>query len=178
MNMNADEYRFHIDRLIREKNGEVVLNGSHSHATIIIERMFANAENDVSILSRRFDPRIYGTPELVEQAELFLAQPDRTAHIVLEEMDEAALADHPFFARLAKFIEKGNLSLRKVPDRYADLIKINFAVMDDNGYRFEKDKRQAIASAAFGVGGMANNLRNLFDDIWALSEPKVVSVNA
>ncbi|MCW2390953.1 hypothetical protein [Sphingobium sp. B11D3A] len=167
--MNLEDYRSHIDRLIREQTGQPVLNGSHGHASILIERMFANASSSVRILTRRFDPRIYGTSETVEQAELFLGQRDRKAYILVEEYEESEFTSHPFFERLSKHVGLGNLEVRQVNPELTDKIAINFAVMDDTGWRIEKDKTKAVAVAAFGSREMAKRCVNLFETVWDVS---------
>lgn len=171
MNMNLEDYRGHIDRVIREMSGETVLNGSHSHATILIERMFANAEKSMDILTRKFDPRIFGTSEAIEQAELFLGDKERHSRVLLEEVDETNLSNHPFISKLKDFLKSGNLEIRVLPKHFADSVNINFAVMDDRGYRFERDKSRPVAVAAFGEAEFPKRLKEFFDSMWTQSEP-------
>jgi hypothetical protein len=169
--MNPEDYRNHIDRVIREMSGETVLNGSHAHATILIERMFANASQSIEVLTRKFDPRIFGTSEVIEQAELFLGDKDRRAKILLEEVDEELLEVHPFSEKLKKYREQGNLEIKVLPPSYAETVDFNFAIMDDTGYRFERDKSKPVAVAAFG-GDMvfAKRLKDFFASLWRISD--------
>lgn len=169
--MNTEDYRNHIDRAIREESSETILNGSHTHATIIIERMFAHARDCVHLMTRRFDPRIYGTSETVEQAKLFLGESDRVCRILIEEIDDLAFATHPFVEALSENIQAGNLEIRQVPKSLADIIKFNYALMDDRGFRFEEDKREAVAVAAFGpeTARFVESLKRIFDKTWAQS---------
>lgn len=165
--MSDSAYRAKIDRLIREMSGEVVLNGSHGHAAIILERMFANAKEKVRILSRTLDPRIYGTPETVAHADLFLGLPNREARVLIEE--PAGLdSDHPFLGRLRRH---KNLQVRVVPPHLRRPIQINFAVMDACGLRFEQDKTEATAIALFGRAELTQALIDLFEQVWNSSEP-------
>jgi hypothetical protein len=166
--MDIDEYRSHINRLVSEMAGETVLNGSHAHAAIIVERMFANAKSEMSILTRNFDSRIYGAKETVEQAELFLGNPDRKANIIIENLDSVALERHPFWKRLNDY---PNLTFYHLKPELSHSIKVNFSVMDNNGYRFEKDKTEPVAIASFGDTGFAGQLKNLFSKIMNLSQP-------
>lgn len=176
--MNNDDYRSHIDRLIREMNAETVLNGSSAHASIIIERMFANAAGRVSILSRRFDPRIYGSSEAIEQAELLLGDSNRSIDIILETAEADDLATHPFFLKLGRYTERGNLTVRKLTSVMANANQINFAIMDDNGYRFERDKTQAVAVASFGDKKFTESLRQFYDTLWEMSTTLIPKVAA
>jgi hypothetical protein len=172
MEMDAEDYRSQIDRAIREMSGETILNGSHAHASIIIERMFAHARECVSILTRQFDPRIYGTSDTIEQARLFLGQPDRRCRIIVEEFDQASFERHPFVVQLLPYLQDGNLQIIRLKDSLAPIINVNYSIMDDAGFRFEEDKKQAVAFAAFGTGTekFVKNLRKLFDTLWEKGE--------
>jgi hypothetical protein len=168
--MKLEDYRTHIDRLIREMSGEIVLNGSHNHATIIIERMFANASKQIRILSRKFDERVFGTPETTYQAESFLGEDGRSVRILIEDYNEQEMARNPFFARMSQFLESERLQIRQVPPALAELISINFSVMDDVGYRFEEDKNFTVAVAAFEPeNDMTTKCIGLFDSLWKVS---------
>lgn len=173
MSMEAESYRNQIDRAIRDMDGEAILNGSHAHASIIIERMFAHAHECVVILTRKFDPRIYGTAETVEQAQLFLGQSDRKCQVLIEELDQTGLRTHPFIAQLSAQFGVGNLEIRQLPEHLAEIVNVNFSVMDKAGFRFEEDKKEAVAVAAFGKGTekFVSSLRGLFERLWSYSNP-------
>jgi hypothetical protein len=168
--MDADSYRAHIDRLILQQSGEIVLNGSHSHATIIIERMFANANHSIDILCRRFDPRIFGTPELVEQAYLFLGGFECRARIIIEDISAERLEHHPFIERCKSFVEGSVLVVKQLPEAISQTSNINFAVMDRVGIRFESDKTAAAAVASFGNSELVDKASALFDNLWQRSK--------
>lgn len=177
--MNLEDYRGHIDRVIREMSGETVLNGSHTHATILIERMFANAQCSMDILTRKFDPRVFGTSEAIEQAELFLGDQSRKMRILLEEVD-SNFESHPFVHRLRNFWAAGNLEIRALPKHLTTTLNINFAVMDDCGYRFERDKLRPVAVAAFGGTEFPARLKGFFETLWESSSsvPQPNSIQA
>lgn len=171
--MNLGNYRESIDQLARSMNGEHVLNGSAEHASIIIERMFNYAQNSMDILTRRFDPRIYGTKELVASASLFAGQPGRKTRIALEEANFKEFKNHLFASELEDF---DSIEIRKIPEEFHEAIDFNFSVMDGNSFRFEKDKKEAVAVACFGdKGGFAKSLSEYFERIWEISIPISVS---
>lgn len=167
----SEPYRSRIDRLIKEMTGELVLNGSPEHATVIVERMLANAATDVSILTRRFDPRIYGTEETVAQARLCLGDSNRSIEILIEQVNAETLSQHPFVVGNKPAIEAGNLKFRALHPEWASNVAFNFAVMDDNGYRFERDKTEPVATAAFGQTDFVARLRTIFANLWNASAP-------
>lgn len=127
----------------------------------------------MEILTRKFDPRIYGTAATVEEAGLFLGEPDRACRILVEEVNEDSFGSHPFCVENAIFAESGNLEIRQIPEKIRELIEFNFAVMDDKGFRFEKDKKEAIALARFGEGSeeFVEKLKKIFSMIWEVSSP-------
>ena len=183
MDMDSEEYRNEIERAIKEMAGKPILNGSHAHASIIIERMFANARGCVQILTRKFDPRIYGTSETVEEARLYLGQPDRKCRILVEEYDQTSFENHPFILRMSPFFEAGNVQVRRLTEYYANIVNVNFSLMDESGFRFEEDKKEAVAVAAFGSGteNFVKSLQSLFDSLWQKAIPvdcDVLSVTA
>lgn len=163
----SDAYRSKIKRLLIERSGETVLNGSPEHASIINEQMFFSAERTVDILTRRFDPRVFGTNRLVEAAELFAGDKTRKARIVIEETDELDLERHPLYKELKDY---DNVEFRYVPEYLRSAINSNFTVMDDDSYRFEKDNTKAAAIACFGATDKtADQLSGYFDLIWERS---------
>ncbi|HBM89078.1 MAG: hypothetical protein P1U69_00925 [Parvibaculaceae bacterium] len=162
-------YRDKIDRLISESSGEIVLNGSHDHAAIIVERMFSRARESVKILTRKFDPRIYCDAETVEAAQQMLGDNSRSIKILIEEIEATNPKGNPYFGELSQF---GNLSIRVVPEVLREPISVNFTVMDDCGYRFEKDQSGSGATAivAFGDVGLTERLSTLFENVWEQSK--------
>ena len=102
----------------------------------------------------------------MEQASLFLGDKDRTVEVLVEETDGRLLADHPFIKANKEALERGNLTVRRLKPEFAEGVAFNFSVMDDNGYRFEADKGQPVASAAFGSEPFVGRLRSIYDVLW------------
>lgn len=164
-NMNIDTYTNHIDNLARLMDGSTVLNGSAEHAAVINERMFNYADETMDILTRNLDPRVYGTPELVSRAKLFLGLAGRKLRIAVENPESFTSSGHPLVVALR---ENENFEIRKIPDDLHDLVDVNFTVMDAKSYRFERDKTEAVAVACFGDReGFAVKLTGFFEKVWA-----------
>lgn len=158
--MSIEEYRANINRLIDEMSGELALNGSHEHASVILERMFARAKNSVRILSRTLDPRIYAVPETLEACRRFLGNTERECKVIVEEFPSNS---HGF---LSLGREYQNFQVKQVPDGLKKPVAINFALMDRSGFRFEKDQTETTAIAAFGEKDLTNSLDKVFDRLW------------
>ncbi|MEO9683111.1 MAG: hypothetical protein ABJF86_08525 [Tateyamaria sp.] len=168
-NMNIDTYTQHIDQMARAMDGSTVLNGSAEHAAVINERMFTHATRDVRILTRNLDPRVYGTSDLVESAELFLGMPDRKLMIAVENAPAFAKSGHPLVTALGDF---ENFEIREIPKSHHVLVDVNFTVVDGVSYRFERDKSQAVAVACFGdKTDFTTKLTEFFRRIWEISDP-------
>lgn len=166
-----NNYRAQIDRAIYEATGDVVMNGSTDHAAVIIERIFANATNSVRILSRRLDPRVFGTNEVLEQARVFTADPDRKISILVEELTVEKLAQNPLVQTLRPYILSGDAKVGLVSEARRKTLPFNFTLLDKLGYRYESDKNKAVAHASFG-GSAADttaSMCGLFGTIWAES---------
>lgn len=164
-NMLAD-YRVRVAARAQSRNGEPIGNSSYDHAAIIIEQMFHSANRQVSVLSGSLNARVYGRDELVDQAEFFLAQGDRSARFLVESDDPSLVKNHPLLERLRN---NGNVELRVVPKDIQKLYNYHFLVMDDDSYRFEPARGTPTAVAAFGDKETAGNFSQVFDAIWEAS---------
>jgi hypothetical protein len=169
--MTLEEYKNRINRLITENSGEIELNGSHDHASVIIDCMLARAQSTVRILSRTFDPRIYAKPDVVASARLFLGEQNRKCRVLVEEI--SPVWGENGFVALEKLFP--NLEIKQVPESLRASVSMNFALMDDNGLRYEKDQNEASAFVMFGKKELTTDLSRLFDKLWGLSTPALAN---
>jgi len=151
------------------RNGQAIFNGSLDHAAIIVENMFAHASTSINILTGRLNARVYGCDEVMEQAKLFLADPAHTVNILIEDMD-ALNDDHPF---VREFWDNKNVRIRNLPKSASEQVTYHFLVMDDDSYRFEKDKGAPLAIAAFGDKVGAKNMQEIFALLWGFGADQV-----
>lgn len=165
--MDEQTYRRLIERLIRERSGETVLNGSFLHASIINECMFKNAQSSLSVLTRRFSKDVFGSNAFIA-AFKESAKQGCSVRILIECIDDDTISSHPL---LDAMLEHSGLEVRKLPCHAADEIECNYTIMDDDSYRFEQDKTEAVAVATFGdKEGFAETLNGHFDWAWENSE--------
>lgn len=185
MMIKADGYRERVRSLIARRTGEPITNGSHDHAAILTEEAFNSARSEVRLLCTRLDPNCFGRTEVRNAARFFLADPDHKARILLEaaiwdEHNNFEWQNHPFLKDLQDFaIERedcpARLELRLVPMGLIEKYRFNFLLLDDYGFRFEEDRDQPAAVAAFMPKDAPNaairNLGAIFDTLWSESKP-------
>lgn len=159
-------YKKHVRDLAELRDGTPVFNGSTEHAAVIAENMFAKANNSVRILNGKMNARVYASEGVREQISLFLADDDHKLKILIEDFSEGNLTDHPFFD---DFLDYQNVIVRGLAPEIARDIKFHFLVMDEDSYRFERDKEKHEAVAAFGESKGAKNLIGVFDQLWDAS---------
>lgn len=164
--MTLQEYREKIDRLINGKPG-LMLNGSEEHAAIIVERMFAHAEDRMQILTRRLDPAIYSIDPVVEQAKSFASNPNGQTQILVEDISDQSLKLHDMYELTAL----ANFEIRRLPIGMASQIGFNYSVMDRRGYRYENDKSKVDAIVRFDDEEFAEEASQYFDKLWRISTP-------
>lgn len=171
--MRLHNYRAQIDSLINGRaQQESMLNGSEAHAAIIIERMFANAEREMRILTRRLDPTIYADEEVLAQVESFASDPETVTNIIVEDISPESLSVH----RLVKLANAlPNVHIHRLPTDLSNQIGFNYSVMDRAGYRFEDDKTKVNAIVRFNNDpSFTNDAADYFDSLLKAS-PSVFS---
>lgn len=173
-----DEYLQLIEKAIKNRDGTPLPNGTLDHARMLMEAMFRTASKSLRILTGTLNARVYGTPEAIERAKQFLANPAHTLSIIFEEPFTAEQADrHPLLAAVRHF---PNVKLYSLKPELRDRISSHFAVTDEDSYRYEADKTKPSAVAAFGdKEGMAGTLTKTFDLLTAIgSTPLRLPVTA
>lgn len=163
-----DKYRERVKCAAEARNGEPVYNGSIDHASVLAEAMFAHAQREVCILSGELNARVYGRAGVVEQANLFLADPEHQTQILVENPEALDWENHPLLKALS---DNNNVAFRAVPEEIQERYKFHFIVMDGDSYRFEKSKAEPVAIAAFGDTKGGENMKDIFSTLWNVSTP-------
>lgn len=165
--IDLDEYKHYIRSLAVRKDGQPVLN-----ASVIVERLFATADDKIDILSGFFNAREYGREPVSSEAMLFLASsPDHKMRIILESGTSQDRAVNPFFAECAQV---PNLELRKAPLDLQSRYAFHFIVADAASYRFEAGKNSPSAVATFGDTAGAKNLEGIFETLGKKSDVEAI----
>ena len=77
--MDLNEYRRYVRTLAARRDGQPFYNASMDHALVVIESLFATANNRIDVLTESFNPRVYGREAVIEEAKLFLATSSEAA---------------------------------------------------------------------------------------------------
>jgi hypothetical protein len=166
-----EEYFARVAKAASERNGEPIYNGSLDHARIIAEALFKHAQKSVDVYCGELNARVFGPDRILDEAEQFLASPNHSVRILVENKDVLSKA-HPFIARLNG---RSNMEYRHLPSDVAKKIGFHAMVVDGDSYRFEADKRKYAAVAAWGDGKGAGNLQRIFNSLWDLGVPVFIS---
>lgn len=161
------DYRAKVKEAARVRDGSPLYNGSLDHAAVLAEAIFANAESEVNILSGSLNARVYGTTAIVEKARQFLSDTTHKVRILIEEPEAVDPVDHIF---VTEFAENDDVQFREMTSEMKLKIGYHFIVMDGDSYRFEEDKKEAAAIAAFGDQAGGKRLTEVFDVLWNASE--------
>ncbi len=156
---NLREYTKRIENALSKKQPHTTYNRDKFHAFAILMAVFRYAESEVRLLSNKLDLVLYGNPLLLEAIGAFLERKGRLDILVETDIDK----DHPL-AQMVK--DAPSARLRRVPDALQELYKYNFLVMDDRGFRYERDREKHAALAGFHdehSQKMARTLRSTFD---------------
>ena len=106
-----------------------------------------------------------------------VADPRRSIRILVEDIDDDSIKHHLFFFFLQRVV-RNNLQVKQIPDSLKTAVAINFATLDDFGYRLEEDKSEAVAVANFGDKNFVAVLKSFFDDLWRVSKPVLIPLTA
>ena len=161
-----EEYTKRVERVARERKGEPVANGSIEHARIVIEHLFLNAKNTVSIFSGKLNPEVYGVDSVVKASETFLKGSDRKLEIILEHGDISEDSQH----LLSKWSGFSQFKKKVLSPELCEKVGYHLIVVDDDCYRFEHDKTKSAAVAAWGDKDGARHLSNIFGLLWAATQ--------
>lgn len=182
--MKNHEYREIIEKFARERINKRVSNGAPAHASVLLETMFKHAVAEMRIFTKELNGSVFGEQHMIDAATRFLGKPYSSMKILLQEgKDEAWAKDHPLFKAIAKMGEPhGKVEVVNASGSYAENDANHFAVMDNDGYRFEFDHEKCKAVANFNEPKVAKDLISAFDKAFELSKKskenaKIFSLN-
>jgi hypothetical protein len=149
-------YREGVETLMRLKSASPISNGEPAHAAILFEIFFKNAENHVRIFCQRLSQRVFGSASLIEAAKWALDRGTKISVIYQKEMPE--------HGQLLEELRKSGSVVVRAPEE-ARGWELNFATMDDQAYRIERDREECKAQAVMNDPDMSKKLVRKFDEL-------------
>lgn len=174
MTIEHQEYRSIIEQLASAHTNQRVSNGLTVHAAILLETMFKNASAEMRIFSRELNEVVYGTDSMLDAVRGFISKPYSSLKILLErELTEEALETHSLIKALKSVSgPHGSVEIIAASGNYSSGEVEHFAVMDNDGYRFEFDHDNTKAVANFNEPKVAKNLLKVFDQAVAFAKER------
>lgn len=173
---NANEYREIIERFARDRVDTRVPNGTPLHASILIETMFNSATAEMRIFTRELDADVFGKAEIKKAVSKFISKPYANLKILLQRsQNEDWVKSHPLIKMLNEINVcglHGKVEIRNAIGSYAKDDANHFAVMDNDGFRFELDHDKCKALANFNEVKTAKKLVQIFDQAFDIATAK------
>lgn len=162
--MHLDAYRDQVQSIAADRSGGAIYNGSLNSAAIVVEALFSSAREDVTILTGKLNPRVYGRDDVVLQAKLFLVSDAKNRmRIILEENKLENRKLHPLLQSLSSY---RGFSIRYAPPSLQASYDFHFVAADSDCYQFKRDKTKLSAIAAFGDIKRGPILTDFFEKAW------------
>jgi hypothetical protein len=152
-----DDYRRYVEKMADlNDGGEIILNRSPEHATVIASVLFDRAIDHVEILTGNLRDDIFGTEEVTAAAINFLK---KSASSKIE-----VIADTPNTITECAFIKAvpNNLRCRISLATTEEKKPFRFMVADARSYRFQGDAETPEAIVQFGSKETGKKLHDIF----------------
>lgn len=170
-----NEYRRVIAYLASNRINVRIPNGLPQHASILIETMFSNAAGEMRIFTQELNEDVFGKPKVLQAARKFLSKPYANLSILLQRPNNIDhFKEHPLFRVFSELKDSNSLHgavlVKNAAGSYSEDGANHFAVMDNDGFRFETDHKKCKAIANFNDSKTAKKLIAAFDSAIELSK--------
>ena len=167
-------YRQYLEDLANDKSpsDEIFSNGGKDHAIVLYQILLKHTKNEVRIFCEGGISEVWRDEgmhrSLIDYIEKENSDGQRPSlHILVEhdnpEAFEGIRGRENVHIRLVS--EEGRSRIH----RHFDNDNCNFAVFDEEKYRYEYDKQTFKAYGSFNRPVIARTMIDLFDEVWALS---------
>lgn len=170
-------YVEYIERLAREKSPEIFTNGGIEYASQLMAVLFKNTEKEARIYCEGFKPALITTSPYWEALHEYLNERGKSLKVLVESNQYAN--DEPIMFLKEKIAERNDDSVQikvvsgenriKIYDSF-DGTPCNFAIFDNNKFRFEYEPSGYRAFGSFNHPSNAKYLKSMFDEFFAESE--------
>ncbi len=164
---SLNDYVRQLDAALKHGRTYVNSNRDMAHAKVVVFLGICHAKEKVLLLSEKLDWTLYGMPHFMQEVSGFLDRGGRMEVLVETDLQ----ADHPMMELSDR---SSKLSIRKVPENIVEKYEYNFMVVDDIGYRFERDRRRPAAYVSFNDKEdkeMIEMLKSMFENLGRNATP-------
>lgn len=140
MDTSLNAYHRELNRALKRDAKFANFNKDMNHAAIVVCTAFRHASKHVKLLSHQLDPVLYGSDWFLKELSGFLNRGGKLDILVESDVPR----EHPVMLE-AK--QRANVTVKRIPD--PEGYEFNFMVVDDKGFRFEKDRQSTEASVVF-----------------------------
>lgn len=157
-----------VTELADKKSSVLIPNGYKSHAKVLIHQMLLRATTEMKFFSSYLDPDIYDDPRIIRALKELLARKGIKLEILLQEpekmVDENGKLTESEFLKLCKS-SKDNCTIKTAKEEHKNIPQ-HFTTMDDDAYRFCKNKDILEAVASFNRPDTVRNLKEQFNRLF------------
>jgi hypothetical protein len=189
MASELDAYRDHVRHAIAARTGKPMMNGSLEHSAILLQESMRAAQHEMLILSSRLDDACFGQRAVRHAAQVFLADPEKRMRILVETalwdpQENFRWGQNPFVQDIAANVGLGQVEIASVKKDWIAGYRFNFFVVDRFGFRYQEDRDEPAAIAAFypsdreiGPKDTVMHLRGIFAQLWRHSNRVELEAN-
>jgi len=165
---SVNRYEIMVKKLADIKSSELIPNGGTAHAEVLIENIFAHAQDVVRIFSGQLNARIYGSSSVIDEAREFLQSGvGKRIKVLVQDLGEEKsnlLKTHKLISMCLE-VDPGACEFKTVAEEDKSIAS-HFVIMDDLGYRLEPDKSKSTGVGCFNDRETAIKLNSVYDDMF------------
>ena len=165
--VNLVEYRRGVETLMLLKSGQTISNSEPSHAAILFDVLFNNAQEKIIIFCKNLNKEVFDAPFLSESAKKAL---DRK--VTIQIITQESKPDDSKFIQWLK--TEPRVQLLATTSDIVKKVVFNFTVMDDSAFRFEEKNHKCEATASMNYPSTARTLAERFNQILMLGTTPVL----
>lgn len=161
------EYRNFLQKAADDNSNTTISNSGMDHAVVLYSVMLEHANKIVRIFCQSGDSYVWNHPTFIDSLHNFLNKPESHLEIMTVEQPHVS----------SVWNSRENVTIVHIDENAKNEIyrvlknrSCNFAIFDDNKYRFEYDYEQFKAFGSFNDADSAKKLIELFDNAFEASK--------
>ncbi len=159
--------------------GNVILNRSPDHASVLIRHLIEISTTSVLVLSGNLHPPVYDHPQVLAAMTRAIGRgvhfrilldfcPNLVVQSIQQVQEQSRFLDQLMAATRGGELNLGTASVRTVPRFVAAKYNYHFVVVDESAFRFESDRSNFEAIARSDQPDFGKTLCARFNEIWTL----------